>query len=143
MRQMRMAVALMLTAALALGAASCKDSMAPSMLEHMGGVDGVAKFMDNWKAAMAADPTLAPVLTQDDRNMVASGMVNEIAKATETPMPAGGVDLLKVLKDKNLSKESLQHMGATLKEAAGTSNLSPEATQEAWGLWTNVAGKAD
>ena len=75
--------------------------------------------------------------------MVASGMVNEIAMATETPMPAGGVDLLKVLKDKNLSRESLQHMGAALKEAAGISNLSPDATMGAWGLWTNVAGKAD
>ena len=69
MRQMRMAVALMLTAALALGAASCKDNMAPSLLEHMGGIDGVAKLMDNWKGAMAADAQLANVLTEGDRDL--------------------------------------------------------------------------
>lgn len=143
MRQMRMAAVLMLTAALALGAASCKDNMAPSLLEHMGGIDGVAKLMDNWKGAMAADAQLAPILNDADRDLVASGMVGEIAKATETPMPGGSVDLVKVLQEKNLSKSALKAMGAALQAATVTSNLSPDATQGVTSLWNSAAGKAD
>jgi hypothetical protein len=143
MRQMRILVVVMVAAALALGTASCKDNLDPSLLEHMGGIDGVAKLMDSWKEGMAADASLTNVLTQEDRNQVALGMVNEIAKATETPMPEGGVDLLKVLKDKNLSKESLKAMGAALNSATTTWKLSPEATKGVTGLWNNVAGKAD
>jgi len=143
MRQMRMAGALMLTAALALGAASCKDNMAPSLLEHMGGIDGVAKLMDNWKGGMAADAQLASVLTEGDRDLVASGMVGEIAKATETPMPGGSTDLVKVLQEKNLSKSALKAMGAALQAATVKSNLTPDAVEGVTHLWNAAAGKAD
>ena len=143
MRKMRMAVALMFTAALALGAASCKDNLAPSLLEYMGGIDGVAKLMDNWKGAMAADASLANTLTSADRDLVASGMVGEIAKATETPMPGGSTDLVKVLQEKNLSKAALNSMGAALQSATVASKLSPEATKGVTDLWNAAAGKAD
>jgi hypothetical protein len=142
MRFTRITATLAFAAALAIGVASCKDAMAPSVLANMGGMEGVSKFLDNWKGTMSANESLSKALTAEDMNMVARGFTNEIAKASEIPLPNAGVDLPQVLKDKNLSKENLTAMRDALKTAAGTSALSPDATKGALSLWDGAAAKA-
>jgi len=143
MRSMRILAAMTFAAVLSLGAAGCKDAMAPSVLANMGGMDGVSKFLDNWTAAMSADANLSKALTADDMSMITRGFTNEVAKASEIPMPNAGVDLVQVLKDKHLSKPNLEAIGAALKSATVTSKLSPDATKGAMNLWKAAASKAD
>jgi hypothetical protein len=132
---------LALAASLALGAGGCKDTMDTNMLTQMGGIDGLTKYMNNWSSAMSADEVLAKSLSADDMNMISRGFANEVAKACEIPMPHGGVDLVQVLQEKNLSKENLDAMGGALKAAASTSQLTPDATKGALGLWDGVVKK--
>jgi hypothetical protein len=129
---------LALAVSLALGAGGCKDTMDTNMLTKMGGIDGLTKFMSNWTTAMSADEMLSKSLSADDMNMISRGFTNEVAKVCEIPMPQGGVELAQVLKEKNLSKENLDAMGGALKAAAGTSQLPPDATKGAMGLWDGV-----
>jgi hypothetical protein len=141
MKSMRALAVLAFVTAMTLGAASCKDSLAPSMLANMGGMDGVTKLMANWTGAMSANEALSKSLSADDMSMITRGFVNEVAKASEVPMPNAGVDLVEVLKGKNLPKESLTGVGDALKVATGTTQLSPEATKGAMGLWEGVVNK--
>jgi len=138
MKLMRTVAVLSFAIAMALGTTSCNDAVAPTMLANMGGMDGAAKFMTNWTSAMSANEALSKSLTADDMSMVARGFTNEIATASKIPIPNAGVDLVQVLKDKNLSKENVTAMGDALKAAAGTSQLSPEATKGAMSLWDGV-----
>lgn len=139
MRSMRVFAALMFAAVLSVGAAGCKDAMAPSILANMGGMEGVAKFLDNWTAATAADANLAKSVTADDMGMITRGFTNEIAKASDIPMPNAGVDLKQVIQDKHLTAETLTGLRNALTTAAGTSKLSPDATKGALALWDSVA----
>ena len=110
MKRMRSVGALVLMASLALAAASCKESkesMSPTTLANMGGVDGLVKYMDAWKDTMSANPELSKTLTADDMTMVTKGFGNEVAKAGGIPMPNAGVDLKQVLEQKHLSKDNL------------------------------------
>ena len=143
MKLMRMLAVMAVATALTLGATSCKDeAMAPTTLANMGGMDGLSKLMTNWTAAMAAVPALGSALSADDMTMVTKGFVNEVAKASKIPLPNEGVDLVQVLKGKSVSAENLTAMGEALKSAAGTTQLSPDATTAAMGLWDGVANKA-
>jgi hypothetical protein len=141
MKLLGKAAVLALAVTLALGAGGCKDTMDPTMLAQMGGVDGLTKFMSNWSGAVAADEVLSKSLSADDMDMISRGFANEVAKAAEIPMPHGGVDLVQVLQGKNLSKENLDAMGGALKTAAATSKLTPDATKGALGLWDGVVKK--
>lgn len=142
MKRMRRMGALVLMASLALSAASCKgskDSMSPTTLANMGGIDGLTKYMDAWKDAMSANPDLSKALTADDMTMVTKGFANEVAKAGAIPMPNAGVDLEQLLKQKHLTSDNLKAMGDALGAAAKTSMLSPDATKAAMELWEDVA----
>lgn len=139
MRSMRVLAALMFAAVLSVGAAGCKDAMAPSILANMGGMDGVAKFLDNWTASMSADANLAKALTSDDMSMITRGFTNEVAKASDIPMPNAGVDLKQVIKDKAMTNETLTGVRNALITASGTSKLSPDAAKGALALWDGVA----
>lgn len=142
MKLMRMVAVMAVATALTLGATSCKDAaMAPSMLANMGGMDGLSKLMVNWSGAMSAVPGITSALSADDLSMVTKGFVNEVAKVSKIPLPNAGVDLAEVLKGKSVSAENLTAMGDALKTAAGTSQLSPEATSGAMSLWDGVAKK--
>jgi len=135
MKMMRSAAVFALAVALSVSGVACKDGMKHTVLANMGGMEGVTKLMQNWTSAMAADASLSQALTADDMNMVARGFATSVAKASEMPTPNDGVDLVKVLKDKNLSKDTLGAMGAALEKACGTSALSPDATKAAKHLW--------
>jgi hypothetical protein len=142
MKRMRRVGALVLMASLALAAASCKESkesMSPTTLANMGGMDGLVKYMDAWKDSMSANPTLSKTLTADDQTMVTRGFANEVAKAGGIPTPNAGVDLKQVLEQKHLSKDDLKAMGDALHSAAKGNMLSPDATKAAMELWENVA----
>ena len=142
MKRMHRMGALVLMASLALSAASCKESkesMSPTALANMGGVDGLTKYMDAWKAAMSANPDLSKALTADDMTMVTKGFGNEVAKAGGIPMPDAGVDLKQVLEQKHLTSDNLKAMGEALQSAAKTNMLSPDATKAAMDLWEDVA----
>jgi hypothetical protein len=141
MRYMRVVAATMLAAVLTIGAAGCKDAMAPSVLANMGGMDGVAKFLDNWTSTVAADANLSKTVTADDMGMIAQGFKTEIAKASEVPLPSAGVDLVQVLTDKKYPKESLTGLRGALQTATVTSKLSPDATKGALGLWDQTVKK--
>ena len=142
MKRMRTLSAWVLVASLALAAASCKESkesMSPTALANMGGMDGLTKFMAAWKDTMSANPQLSKTLTADDMTMVTRGFGNEVAKAGGIPTPNAGVDLMQVLEQKHLSKDDLKAMGDALQVAAKGNMLSPDATKAAMELWEGVA----
>jgi hypothetical protein len=141
MKRMRKVAVWALVGCLAVGAVGCKESeesMSPTALANMGGIDGLTKFMASWTDSMSANPSLSQSLTKDDMTMVTRGFANEVAKAGGIPMPNAGVDLKAVLEQKHLSQDNLTAMGNTLSAAAKGNLLSPDATKAAMDLWENV-----
>lgn len=141
MNRTRRMGALVLAAALAIVAASChesKESMSPTVLVNMGGLDALTKFMASWKDTMSANPSLSQKLTADDMTMITRGYGNEVAKESGIPTPNAGVDLKQVLADKHLSHEDLAAMGSALQAAAKANMLSPDAMKAAMDLWDDT-----
>jgi hypothetical protein len=129
---------LALAVSLAVGVGGCKDTMDPTLLAQMGGIDGLTKLMSTWTDTMKANEELNKSLNANDMDLISRGFANEVAKAGEIPMPAERVDLVQVLQEKNLSKENLGAMGDALKGAAVTQKLSSDAAKGVMSLWSGV-----
>src|SRR5215471_5201758 len=88
-------VAIMAFAILSL--AGCK-----TLLEEMGGAEGVEKFTYAFGPSLLANPSVSHFLDVATVEKVKQGIENEVAKVSKVAPPNPGVDLRSVLREKNL-----------------------------------------
>ncbi len=111
---------------------SCK--MDSSLLQNMGGMEGLTKFNDAFGANLLANPAVSKFMDAAAVDMVKRGITTEVAKISKIPLPSEGVDLSAVLKGKNLDKEAKKGFKASAEKATQDVALSPAASKEMMSL---------
>lgn len=114
----------------------CK--MDSSLLQNMGGMEGLSKFNDAFGANLLADPAVSKVLDAAAVDMVKRGITTEVARISKVPMPNEGVDLKAVLKEKKLDNEAKKGFKASAEKATKDAALSPAASKEMMSLINGV-----
>ena len=115
--------------------AGCKDATtATTLLQNMGGMDGLAKFNDAFGANLLAHPAVSKFLDAAAVEMVKRGITTSVAKAAKIPLPNEGVDLHTVLDEKKLDKAAKQGYMDSAEKATKDVALSPAAAQSMMSL---------
>ena len=115
---------------------SCK--MDSSLLQNMGGMEGLSKFNDAFGANLLANPATYKFFDRAAVDMVKRGITTEVAKISKVPMPNEGVDLRAVLKEKKLDSEGKKAFKASAEKATKDVALSPAAAKEMMSLINGV-----
>ena len=105
----------------------CK--MDSSLLQNMGGMEGLTKFNDAFGTNLLADPAVSKFLDAAAVDMVKRGITTEVAKISGIPLPSEGVDLKAVLKEKNMDKGAKKGFKASAEKATKDVALSPAASK--------------
>ena len=120
-------------------ATSTAASMGQSLMDQIGGMEGAVKLADAFGANLAANPTLSPLLNADAITGAKQGLVNEIAKASNTPAPYAGASLQGALSGKGLTSDSVKAVTEALSSAADSMHLSPAAKSSLMGIMAPIA----
>jgi hypothetical protein len=115
--------------------AGCKQ--ATSLLQNIGGMEGLTKFNDAFGANLLANPAVSKFLDAAAVDMVKRGVTTEVAKISDMPMPTDGVDLRTVLKEKNMDKEGKQGFKDCAEKATKDVAFSPAAAK---GMMSLIGG---
>ena len=107
---------------------SASATMGQSLMDQVGGVSGANKLADAFAANLSANSTLSASLNTDAITAAKQGLVNEIAKASNTAEPYAGASLLVSLSGKGLTKDSVEEITDALGDAADSMNL-PSGTK--------------
>jgi hypothetical protein len=106
---------------------ACKDSA--TMLENMGGMEGLTKFNDAFGTALMANPAVSKFLDEAAIGMVKKGVTTEVAKMSGMPLPSDGVDLATFLKEKNMDEAGVKGFRDSATKAAQDAAFSPTASK--------------
>ena len=118
--------------------ASSAATMPQSLWDQLGGMSGANQLADAFAANLAANPTLSAALNPDAITAAKQGLVNEIAKASNTPEPYPSASLLTALSGKGLTPDAVNGVTAALSSAADSMNLSPTAKSSLMGLMAPI-----
>lgn len=120
-------------------ASSAASSMGQSLLDQLGGMEGAVKLADAFGTNLAANPALSSLLNADAITGAKQGLVNEIAKASNTPAPYEGVTLKSALSGKGLTPDSVKAVADALSSAADSMHLTPAAKSSLMGLMAPIS----
>lgn len=99
-----------------------------TLLEEMGGMEGVERFNYAFGPSLLANPAVSPFLDVAAVEQVKKGIENEVAKASKVPPPNPGVDLRTVLREKNLDAAARKGFKESARRSAELAQLPGSAT---------------
>jgi hypothetical protein len=99
-----------------------------TLLEEIGGMEGVERFNYALGPSLLADPAVSAFLNVAAVETVKKGIANEVAKASKAPPPNPGVNLRSFLAEKSLDKAAKRAFKASAQRAAQLAQLSTSAT---------------
>ncbi|HET9940136.1 MAG TPA: hypothetical protein VFR25_03450 [Candidatus Eisenbacteria bacterium] len=120
-------------------ASSTAAAMGQSLMDQLGGMEGVVKLADAFGANLAANPALSSLLNADAITGAKQGLVNEIAKASNTPAPYAGASLAGSLSGKGLTHDSVKAVTDALESAADSMHLTPATKSSLMGLMAPIS----
>jgi len=99
-----------------------------TLLEEMGGAEGVEMFNYAFGPSLLANPAVTPFLDVAAVEQVKKGIENEVAKASKVAPPNPDVDLRAVLRAKNLDSAARKGFKESARRSAELAQLSGSAT---------------
>ena len=99
-----------------------------TLLEEMGGMEGVERFNYAFGPSLLANPAVSPFLDVAAVEQVKKGIENEVAKASKVAPPHAGVDLRTVLREKNLDAAARKGFKESARRSAELAQLPGSAT---------------
>ena len=120
-------------------ASSTAAAMGQTLLDQLGGMEGAVKLADAFGANLAANSTLSSLLNADAITGAKQGLVNEIAKASNTPEPYAGASLAGALSGKGLTHDSVKAVVDALDDAADSMHLSSATKSSLMGLMAPIS----
>ncbi len=99
-----------------------------SLVDQLGGMQGVTSLANSFASNMSASPSITKFLNPEAISNAKLGLMNEVAKASNVALPNPGVDLKQVLSGKGMDAEGVGALTNALASAADTQKL--DATQK-------------
>lgn len=116
--------------------AGCKEGH--SLLENMGGAEGVSKYTTAAIGHMNANPAVTKFIDENEMKLVSRGMVTSIMKASSMPMPNDGVDLHEFFKGQGLDQPAIDGIRDAAVKAGKDVALTPEGEKQLKGAVNGV-----